>query len=124
MNLAFGDWLVIVAYFVLAAAIGVAFTRRAGSSMTEFFVGGRSLPWWLAGTSMVATTFGTGRLIFGDTLQGTALLGLALLAFAWIARSSRAGSGRGRSRRPCPWRVIDEIAADGKRLMPIAVLIR
>ncbi|MGQ0812846.1 MAG: sodium:solute symporter family protein [Gemmatimonadota bacterium] len=51
------DWLIIGAYFVLSAGIGVAYTKRAGTSVTEFFVSGRSLPWWLAGTSMVATTF-------------------------------------------------------------------
>jgi SSS family solute:Na+ symporter len=53
----FLDWAIITLYFVFAAGIGVAMSRRAGSSITEFFVGGRSLPWWLAGTSMVATTF-------------------------------------------------------------------
>ena len=51
------DWLIILAYFVLSAAIGLAYTKRAGKSVSEFFVSGRSLPWWLAGTSMVATTF-------------------------------------------------------------------
>lgn len=51
------DWLIVAAYFVISAMIGLAFTRRAGRSVTEFFVSGRSLPWWLAGTSMVATTF-------------------------------------------------------------------
>ncbi|HEX6560213.1 MAG TPA: sodium:solute symporter family protein [Longimicrobiales bacterium] len=51
------DWLIILAYFVLSAGIGLAYTRRAGESVSEFFVSGRSLPWWLAGTSMVATTF-------------------------------------------------------------------
>src|SRR5690606_27343253 len=38
-------------------AIGLWVTRRAGQSAEEYFVGGRSFPWWLAGTSMVATTF-------------------------------------------------------------------
>jgi Na+/proline symporter len=38
-------------------AYGLAHARRAGSSSAEFFVAGRSLPWWLAGTSIVATTF-------------------------------------------------------------------
>lgn len=52
------DWAIIAGYFVLSAGIGLAFARRAGRSMSEFFVSGRSLPWWLAGTSMVATTFG------------------------------------------------------------------
>lgn len=37
--------------------IGIYFTRRASSSVSEFFLSGRNLPWWLAGTSMVATTF-------------------------------------------------------------------
>jgi Na+/proline symporter len=57
MRLAFADWLIILAYFVASAAIGLAFTRRAGSSLDEYFLSGRALPWWLAGTSMVATTF-------------------------------------------------------------------
>ncbi|MDH5590979.1 MAG: sodium:proline symporter, partial [Gemmatimonadota bacterium] len=51
------DWAIIALYFVIAAGIGLALSRRAGSSLSEYFVGGRSLPWWLAGTSMVATTF-------------------------------------------------------------------
>ncbi len=51
------DWLIIAAYFVLSLAIGLYYYRRAGESTAEFFVAGRSLPWWLAGTSMVATTF-------------------------------------------------------------------
>jgi SSS family solute:Na+ symporter len=51
------DWVIIGLYFLLSAAIGVYFTRRAGSSIQEFFLSGRNLPWWLAGTSMVATTF-------------------------------------------------------------------
>jgi solute:Na+ symporter, SSS family len=51
------DWVIVVLYFVLSAGIGLAYTRRASESVSEFFVSGRSLPWWLAGTSMVATTF-------------------------------------------------------------------
>jgi SSS family solute:Na+ symporter len=57
MNLAPLDWLIIAAYFVLSAGIGLAYARRAGQSVSEFFVSGRNIPWWLAGTSMVATTF-------------------------------------------------------------------
>jgi solute:Na+ symporter, SSS family len=57
MSLQLGDWLVIAAYFVLAAGIGLYFARRGGRSLADYFVSGRSLPWWLAGTSMVATTF-------------------------------------------------------------------
>ena len=51
------DWTIVVAYFALAVGLGLALSRRAGQSISEYFVSGRSLPWWLAGTSMVATTF-------------------------------------------------------------------
>ena len=51
------DWIIVILYFVLSAGIGLAYTKRASESVSEFFVSGRSLPWWLAGTSMVATTF-------------------------------------------------------------------
>lgn len=51
------DWLVVVVFFVATTVVGLLFARRAGKSVAEFFTAGRSLPWWLAGTSMVATTF-------------------------------------------------------------------
>lgn len=51
------DWLIIVAYFIISFGIGIYLTKRAGKSTTDFFLGGRNLPWWIAGTSMVATTF-------------------------------------------------------------------
>jgi solute:Na+ symporter, SSS family len=57
MHLVFSDWLVIALYFIVSAAIGLAYTRKASQSLADYFVSGRSLPWWLAGTSMVATTF-------------------------------------------------------------------
>src|SRR5207244_4438707 len=57
MHLVFSDWLIIILYFVISAAIGLAYTRKAGQSLADYFLSGRSLPWWLAGTSMVATTF-------------------------------------------------------------------
>jgi len=53
------DWTVLAAYGILAVTVGLVFTRRAGSGTQEFFLGGRKLPWWLLGTSMVATTFST-----------------------------------------------------------------
>jgi SSS family solute:Na+ symporter len=57
MTLTVVDWLVIAGYFALNLAIGLFYARRARGSTTEFFLSGRDVPWWLAGTSMVATTF-------------------------------------------------------------------
>jgi len=57
MTLTVIDWLVIAAYFALNLAIGMYYMRRARGSTAEFFLSGRDVPWWLAGTSMVATTF-------------------------------------------------------------------
>ncbi len=51
------DWGLILGYFAFALLIGLYFSRRAGKNIGEYFVSGRSMPWWLAGTSMVATTF-------------------------------------------------------------------
>ncbi len=53
------DWLVVALYGVIALGVGLAFARRAGKGTKEFFLSGRKLPWWLLGTSMVATTFST-----------------------------------------------------------------
>jgi len=57
MSLHWIDWALVIAYFVFVTAIGLRYRDRAGASMADFFVSGRSLPWWLAGTSMVATSF-------------------------------------------------------------------
>jgi SSS family solute:Na+ symporter len=57
MSLSFVDWLIILAYFALSLAVGLYYARRAGRSTEEYFLSGRTLPWYLAGTSMVATTF-------------------------------------------------------------------
>ena len=59
MQLTTLDWIVIALYGLTALAIGLRFARRAGSGADEFFLSGRKLPWWLLGTSMVATTFST-----------------------------------------------------------------
>jgi Na+/proline symporter len=53
----FIDWTIIFLYFALSLFIGIYYSKRAGKSISEFFLSGRNLPWWLAGTSMVATTF-------------------------------------------------------------------
>ena len=58
MNLTAIDWAIVAAYFILSAGIGFAFTRRGGESLSEYFISGRQVPWWLAGASMVATTSG------------------------------------------------------------------
>ena len=57
MKLSVFDWTVIAVYFLANLAIGVYYARRARGSTSEFFLSGRDAPWWLAGTSMVATTF-------------------------------------------------------------------
>ncbi|HET9742086.1 MAG TPA: sodium:solute symporter family protein [Terriglobales bacterium] len=57
MQLTWLDWSAILGYFLITILMGLYFRRRSGSSMEEYFVSGRSVSWWLAGTSMVATTF-------------------------------------------------------------------
>jgi len=57
MELSGLDLAIIVGYFAVALGIGLWFKNRAGTSYVEYFASGRSLPWWIAGTSMVATTF-------------------------------------------------------------------
>jgi SSS family solute:Na+ symporter len=51
------DWAVVVLYFLFNLGIGLYYKARAGKNISEFFLSGRNVPWWLAGTSMVATTF-------------------------------------------------------------------
>ena len=56
-GLSFWDWSIVGLYLVFALGVGVYFSKRASSSIQEYFLSGRTLPWWLVGTSMVATTF-------------------------------------------------------------------
>jgi len=51
------DWFIVAAYCLLSLGIGFLLSSRAGKSMSDFLLSGRNLTWWLAGTSMVATTF-------------------------------------------------------------------
>lgn len=75
----FIDWLIIVAYFVISFVIGYLYKKRAGNSTEDFFLSGRKLPWWLAGLSMVATTFAA------DTpLAVTELVGKNGIAGNWL----------------------------------------
>ena len=57
MILEFVDWLIIASFLLLTLGIGIYYTKKASGSTEDFFLGGRNLPWWVAGTSMVATTF-------------------------------------------------------------------
>src|SRR5580692_4104435 len=79
MQLTFLDWAVIAAYFLFNIGIGFYYKSRAGSSISEFFLSGRNVPWWLAGTSMVATTFAA------DTpLAVTGMVAVGGIAGNWL----------------------------------------
>jgi len=51
------DWAIIIIYFIFSFGISFYFSKKAGKDTGSFFLSGRNLPWWIAGTSMVATTF-------------------------------------------------------------------
>lgn len=51
------DWLIVLFYLVFTMGVGLYLSRKASKSLADFFVSGRSLPWWLTGASMAATTF-------------------------------------------------------------------
>jgi len=96
------DWSIIGLYFILSAAIGIYYAKRAGSSTQEFFLSGRNLPWWLAGTTMVATTFAADTPlavtelvrkngIAGNWLWWNALFGGMLTVFFFARLWRRAG---------------------------------
>ncbi len=57
MRLQLIDWIIVVASLLICFVPALFFGKRAGKNTSEFFVSGRSVPWWLAGLSMVATTF-------------------------------------------------------------------
>ena len=57
MTLTLLDWLAIGGYLLITLLLGLYFRGRSGKSTEDYFVSGRSVSWWLAGTSMVATTF-------------------------------------------------------------------
>ena len=58
------DWIVIIAYLAMNLLISLYYRRRSSGSTEEFFVSGRNVSWWLAGTSMVATTFAADTPLF------------------------------------------------------------
>ncbi|MBL4703675.1 MAG: sodium:proline symporter, partial [Flavobacteriales bacterium] len=57
MNLHWIDWVIIGAFLVMSLLIGLRYRKKASGGITNFFLGGRNLPWYIAGLSMVATTF-------------------------------------------------------------------
>jgi len=57
MKLEIIDWSILVVFFIILLSIGFFASKKAGSSVNEFFLSGRNMPWWLLGISMVATTF-------------------------------------------------------------------
>ncbi len=65
------DWLIVLGYMAATLALGFVLARRASGSMEDFFVSGRNLPWWLAGTSMAATTFSVDTPLYIAGVVGT-----------------------------------------------------
>ena len=59
MELSALDYTLIIVFFTITLSIGIFVSKRAGKNSTEFFLSGRTMPWWLLGVSMVATTFST-----------------------------------------------------------------
>jgi SSS family solute:Na+ symporter len=57
LHLTAADWAAILGYLLVTLAMGLYFRGRSGKSTEDYFVSGRNVSWWLAGTSMVATTF-------------------------------------------------------------------
>src|SRR5216117_1135213 len=64
MNFTLLDWSAIVAYLGITLFLGLYFRSRSGKSVDDYFVSGRDVSWWLAGTSMVATTFAADTPLF------------------------------------------------------------
>ena len=102
INLAPVDWLIILLYLVISFGIAIYYSRRAGKSTSEFFLTGRNLPWWIAGTAMVATTFAADTPlavtelvarngIAGNWLWWNMLFGGMLTAFFFARLWRRAG---------------------------------
>lgn len=57
MHLQVVDWLILIAFFAITLALGIWSSKRSGGGVSDYFLSGRDMPWWLLGVSMVATTF-------------------------------------------------------------------
>ena len=77
------DWAIVVLFVIASVGIGAWFVRRGGKSTEDFFVAGRSLPWYIAGTSMVATTFSSDTPLF--IAGGVRETGIHMNWFWWSA---------------------------------------
>ena len=86
MKLTSVDWAVVAMFFLFNIAVSAWFRRRSEKSVTDFFAAGRNVPWWLAGTSMVAATFAvdTPMAISGLVAKGG-------IAGAWLIWNTVAG---------------------------------
>ena len=102
MTLTALDWSLVVLYFLFSFGIALYYTKRAGQNTSEFFLSGRDMPWWLAGTSLVATTFAADTPlavtelvaqsgIAGNWLWWNAVAGLVLTVFFFARLWRRAG---------------------------------
>ena len=102
MSLGTADWIVVALYGALVLSIGLRLARRAGRSVEDYFVAGRSLPWWIAGTSIAATWFAsdaplaTAALVrrqgvFGNWLWWYEAAGILMLTFFYARLWRRAG---------------------------------
>jgi len=70
------DWTIMIVFFLVSLGIGVAVSKRAGKDYNSFFLGGRNMPWWLLGISMVATTFSTDTPnLVADIVRSNGVLG-------------------------------------------------
>ena len=86
MILSIIDWIIIIVALLLFMGLGLSYSKKAGKNMDSFFLGGRSLPWYIAGLSMVATTFAA------DTPLAVAeLVGQNGIAGNWLWWSFLAG---------------------------------
>jgi len=89
------DWLILAGYSVFILLLGIYFSRRAGKSIDDYFLGGRNLPWWVIGTSSVATYSDAGlapavtMLVFTGGLLGNGVwwicyaIWMPLVAIIW-----------------------------------------
>lgn len=75
-TLTFLDYSIIAAYTLVCLIVGLLFYKRAGKSTENYFVGGRTMPWWLLGTSMAATNFSSDtplaitKFVFSEGIAG------------------------------------------------------